>query len=250
MKRFFSNCVYVAVTAIAIMTFSFTPAFAADTVPKSEDTGFSASSDSTWGDLYRYFEPERFESLPEEIQRLYNSTILGSANSNISFDTAKSDNSLVEDTKTISKLHETVDFDDDMTIVSTEGYLYYENGESTSVDENSRLSSKGVISMEGLLNLTMGLSSSTDEIEYTTVMSSTKKCPEVLVNMSLYDTVSKKYVGFDDGKEKNAKICTLDDSFTGLVSGRKYRAEAMGLVSPPDGYYANPLYLSYNKSTK
>lgn len=250
MKRIFSKCICVAVTAIAIMTFSFTPAFAADTIDKNEDMGFSASSDSTWGDLYRFFEPETFESLPEEIQMFYDSTILERVDSNTTFDAVKEDNSLLEDTKSISKLHETVDFDDDMTIVSSDGYLYSENGEVTGVDENKRLSSKGVISIEGLLNLTMGVSSSTDEIEYTTVMSSTKKCPEVIVSMSLYDTVSKKYVGFDEGKEKNAYICTLDDSFTGLVSGRKYRVEAMGLVSPPDGYYATPLYLDYNKSTK
>lgn len=45
----------------------------AGAVNTSEDVeGFTPTNNSTYGDLYRYFEPEEFYSLPEDIQEAYN----------------------------------------------------------------------------------------------------------------------------------------------------------------------------------
>ena len=38
--------------------------------------GFPSSSDSTWGDLFRRFDPEGFSALPEEVQAEYDRTLL------------------------------------------------------------------------------------------------------------------------------------------------------------------------------
>ncbi|NCC17234.1 MAG: hypothetical protein EOM28_13095 [Clostridia bacterium] len=163
MKKIFSIGICVAVTAVAIMTFAFAHPSATDTMADSVDKGFSASSDSTWGDLYRFFEPEKFEALPTEIQMIYDNTLLEDMNTDSTFNRVQFDDTLLEDMNTISRLLQAVEFDDDMTIVSTMGYLYAENAESTGVEEDSKPNRKPLIGMEGLPNLTMSLSSSADE---------------------------------------------------------------------------------------
>ena len=88
-----------------------------DTSVQSEENGTSSShandndiesftptSDSTWGDLHRHFDPEGFEELPKEMQE-------------------QLDNSLLEDVGESNRpITETTI--DDWTIVSTEGALY------------------------------------------------------------------------------------------------------------------------------
>lgn len=91
-----------------------------DTSVQSEENGTSSShandndiepftptSDSTWGDLHRHFDPEGFEELPKEIQEQLDSSLLE--------DVGKSNGPITETTI------------DDWTIVSTEGYLYPDN---------------------------------------------------------------------------------------------------------------------------
>lgn len=41
-----------------------------------EVEGFTPQSTSTYGDLYRYFEPEKFAELPKDIQQAYDSMLL------------------------------------------------------------------------------------------------------------------------------------------------------------------------------
>lgn len=68
---------------------------------------FTPTSNSTWGDLHRHFDPEGFEALPKDIQEQLDNFLLE--------DVGKDDNPIVDTTI------------DDWTIVSTEGYLYTEN---------------------------------------------------------------------------------------------------------------------------
>ena len=69
MKKSFSKLIDVAV---AVMICSVVPVFAVD----SADDGYTVNSDTTWGDLYRYYEPEMFATLPEAIQMQYDNTLL------------------------------------------------------------------------------------------------------------------------------------------------------------------------------
>lgn len=142
MKKIFSKRICVTVIATAIITFVCTPTFTVDTMADSEGIEFSASSDSTWGDLYRSFEPEEFQALSEEIQLIYDSTLLKDTNTNYTYDIVKDNKALLEDMRVMSRVLETVKFDDDMTVVSTMGYLYSIDGESIEVEEDSKLNAE------------------------------------------------------------------------------------------------------------
>ena len=77
------------------------------------DTGYTVNSDTTWGDLYRYYEPETFETLPAEIQMQY-------------------DNTLFENLDTKSPQFEYND--GDMEIVSVFGTVYHVGDEHTGAE--------------------------------------------------------------------------------------------------------------------
>lgn len=53
-----------------ILSSAVVTAGAVDTAEEVE--GFTPTSTSTYGDLYRYFEPEEFYSLPKDVQEAYN----------------------------------------------------------------------------------------------------------------------------------------------------------------------------------
>ena len=55
-----------------------------------EETGFTPTADSTWGDVLRALSPEEFNNLPETIQRQYDNTPLNSPNSDASLNRTSS----------------------------------------------------------------------------------------------------------------------------------------------------------------
>lgn len=105
MKRCFREVVSL-ISAVAIAASMSVCAFTSDS---QTDMGFTPDYDSTWGDLYRYFDPEGFEVLPPEIQKQYDSVLFDDGEANV------------------------VAMDDAETTVSTSGFIYTE--ESSEVAE-------------------------------------------------------------------------------------------------------------------
>lgn len=74
MKKILSKILCLSLVAASIMAFPAVSAIASDTPTTNQ--GFIPFNDSTWGDLYRYFDPEGFSALPPEVKQVYNSTLL------------------------------------------------------------------------------------------------------------------------------------------------------------------------------
>lgn len=210
------------VTALVVVASLSVSAFASEAPTKD---GFAPEADSTWGDLFRYFDPEGFEALPVEIQDQYDAALLNPQTS-------------VGTEEAISTMS------DAETTVSASGYLY---GDS---DENAPESR--AIDIAGLLNLTLGVSSTKTEIEYTAGLFCTKTCPWMYCSVTIYDGETGKYIDFDRSAELDgAKVCSVDGTFSGLESKHEYRVQAFGNVTPPEGYFiSNPLYVETMKETK
>lgn len=82
-KKLFSKTICMVLATATVMSFSVIPSFASEAtsnVSSVDEKAYTPSSDSTWGDLYRYFDPEGFTSLTDEEKQLYNSTPLNNNN--------------------------------------------------------------------------------------------------------------------------------------------------------------------------
>ncbi|WP_449290954.1 hypothetical protein [Oscillibacter ruminantium] len=213
------------VTAVVMVACLSIPAFASEV---SKEDEFMPKSDSTWGDLYRYFDTEGFENLPVEVQQEYNSALL--------------------DEKTTSKSTNDVavmsgDFE---TVVSSTTYLYKEA--DSNVAEHQTVNS---IDIGGFLNLSLGVSSTQDTISYTAGLFSTINCPRMYCSVTLYDADTGAYVKFNSSPAVDAKVCSVDGTFKYLKSKHEYNLKAHGTVTPPEGYFlGSPLYVETNKKTK
>jgi len=141
MKKSFFKFIGVAV---AVIICSVVLAFAAD----SADDGYAVNSDTTWGDLYRYYEPEVFTTLPEAVQMQYDNTLLENQ----------------DNREVVSKVTtKSSQFDDNgVEVVSVSGSLYYIG--DAEVEERS---SKAPINLSGELGLVMSLGSTVSTIGYT-----------------------------------------------------------------------------------
>lgn len=210
------------VAALAVVTSLSVSAFASE-VPA--DDGFLPEADSTWGDLFRHFDPEGLEALPLEIQAQYDAALL--------------DTEMSTDTEnTISAMS------DAETTVSASGYLYADPDSDTQEDRS--------VDIAGLLNLSLGVSSTKTEIEYTAGLFCTKTCPWMYCSVTIYDGETGKYIDFDRSAELDgAKVCSVDGTFSGLESKHEYKVKGFGNVTPPEGYFlSNPLYVETMKKTK
>lgn len=211
------------VTALVVVTSLSVSAFASEVQTKD---GFTPEADSTWGDLFRYFDPEGFEALPEEIQNQYDAALLNTEMS-------------VSTENVISNMSEAE------TTISASGYLYKDTESTTGPESCS-------IDIAGLLNLTLGVSSTKTKIEYTAGLFCTKTCPWMYCSVTIYDGETGKYIDFDRSAELDgAKVCNVDGTFSGLESKHKYKVQAFGNVTPPAGYFiSNPLYVETMQETK
>ena len=214
MKQTFTRLVCTLLTVATIASFSALSGLAA----KGAKNEYTPSTDSTWGDVLYYFDPQGYENLTAYEKRIYDTTLLSECPS--------------------FAVSSPIVHHQSESVVSSSGYIY-EDSSTKSTD------------IKGFTNLTMGLSSTKDSIEYTTALTSTISCPKLTISMIAYNTESGKYVGTDLGSEENTKLCTLDDSFDDLESKTKYKIRAMGVVTPPSGYFTSgPLILEYTKETK
>ena len=89
MKKIIFKILCLTLVAANIMAFSSVSAIASDTPTTNQ--GFIPSDDSTWGNLYRYFDPEGFSALPLEVKQIYDSTLLNNNTASPTHETATSD---------------------------------------------------------------------------------------------------------------------------------------------------------------
>lgn len=245
MKKYFSKYACMLLAMVMLIPFS-SLSFADESdnnVTKNEVKGYIPTSDSTVGDLYRYFDSNGFESLSNNEKEMYDSMLLD-RNNKSNFKSEENDMAISEygddlifdtDTETAIRKHEDQ--------VSTSGYLY---SDSEKIETSSRN-----IDMKGLLNLVMGVSSTKNSISYTTALTSTKTCPKLVLTMYLYDKAVGEYVGFNSENEKDSKMCSIDDEFKDLKRNNTYTVTAIGAVIPPEGYFViGDLTKEIDKSTK
>ena len=232
MKKLLSKGIgmVLSLVCMSICVFPNYIAQAAETTDKVEVDAFTPSVDSTWGDLYQHFDPQGYDAFTDSEKRLYHSILL----KEIAETSEENMNTVM--TESGVDILGNKDFEN---VVSLSGYLY-------SNDNTNR-----AININGLLSLVMGLASTKDSIEYTTAFASTITCPRLAISMSIYDVKDGKYVGFNRGYDDNVKIFTLDDTFDGLKSKTEYTVQAVGTVTPPEGYISSgPLVTLDNKKTK
>lgn len=69
-----------ALVVTGILAFSMVAVFASENnhIDTETKTGFTPSGDSTWGDLYRYYDPEGFSDLSPAEKQFYDGVSLGS----------------------------------------------------------------------------------------------------------------------------------------------------------------------------
>ena len=89
MKKILSIILCLSLVAASIMAFPSVSAIASDAPTINQ--GFIPSDDSTWGNLYRYFDPEGFSALPPEVKQIYDSTLLNNNTASPTHETATSD---------------------------------------------------------------------------------------------------------------------------------------------------------------
>ncbi len=213
------------VLALVLMVSLSVPTFASE---MTTSEGFAPTATSTWGDLYCYFDPEGFAKLPVAIQIEYNNALL------------------VSETGTNTMNLEMIPLSDSNAETTASAYatLY----EDTSAGEISTQD----LSIRGLVELLLGVSSTKTTIEYTATLLCTKTCPWMYCSVTVYDADTDKFVDFDSAIESDpTKICVVDGTFDGLKSKHKYKIKAFGNLTPPQGYYlSNPLITEATKETK
>lgn len=230
--KLFSKILCMALAATTIVSFSATSAFASEAnrdVSVTEKR-FTPSDNSTWGDLYRYFDPEGFSALSPEEKYFYNSVPL---NNDDTTSPALANNSTTSSVAAFMAEHGKTDY------ISTSGTIQpIEND-----DEQNRAIDLGISTF------TLGLDSTTDSIGYTGLLISTISCPKLGIAVTLYDE-NGTYVDFNSESEDNAIACSIDDRFEGLESKTTYTVHALALITPPENYVASPLYLQEDYTTK
>lgn len=200
MKKFFSKSFYLALVVTGLIALSSVSVFASDAAPTKE--GFIPSEDSTWGDLYRYFDPEGFASLSLEEKQVYDSTPLDYQTTSPSF--------INTNTDAVEKLNDiTTAFLEENGIelndyVSVTAPIYCLDDD----DLQSR------ISLE-LATMALDSTSTTDSINYTDVITPTITCPKFGIATTLYDN-DGIYVDFNSESKSNTMACDINDSFDGL----------------------------------
>ena len=140
MKQTFTRLVCTLLTVATIVSFSALSRLAA----KGAKNEYTPSTDSTWGDVLYYFDPQGYENLTAYEKRIYDTTLLSECPS--------------------FAVSSPIVHHQSESVVSSSGYIY-EDSSTKSTD------------IKGFTNLTMGLSSTKDSIEYTTALTSTIVAP-------------------------------------------------------------------------
>lgn len=210
----------LAMTLVMVVSLSAS-VFASETLNSG---GFKPESDSTWGDLYRHFDPEGFNTLPIEIQEEYDSVLLDSE----------------QPSNSVSYVSTAINEDG---TTSASGYLYSE--------ENYEETTSRSTNIAGLLGLVVTATPKTTSIGYSGVFASSIKCPRMYTSVSIYDKSTNEYIALDYSNDTNTTSCSVSGSFTGLKSKHTYTIKGYGSVTPPSGYYTSgPVTTLQNITTK
>lgn len=241
MKKIIFKILCLTLVAANIMAFSSVSAIASDTPTTNQ--GFIPSDDSTWGDLYRYFDPEGFSALPPEVKQVYNSTLLNNDTASPTHATSTPDQVSASTTITFLPKEEaaTQNSGSDLEIVSASTTITFLPKEE--VEAQSRGSD-----LE-LANFTLNLAPGTNSISYTGFIASTIPCPKLGIAVTLYNE-DGIYVDFNSESEKGSIFCSIAGTFDDLESKTTYTAHGLALVTPPPGYIAPPGYLFLECTTK
>lgn len=226
-------CATLAVTCI--VSFSSISAFATENNASEAEMGFVPSADSTWGDLYRHFDYEGFSALSPEEKQFYDSVLLNSGTeSTVLADTrvAPASTSAVDDV--IASYMEEHGKEDYVSVYTA---LQPEEPQSRAIEL-------------GIAGFSLGVTTTTNSIEYTGLIATTVACPKLGIAVTLYDE-NGIYTDFNSESESNATFCGIDDTFENLQSKKTYTVHALGLVTPPANYVlSNPLAIMKDYTTK
>lgn len=229
MKTKLARLTSMALAAIMAMSITSISAFAAE--PTTE--GFKANANSTWGDAYRYLEPEEFESLPDFVQEQLNYTLVDSQTSDTSLPTPAE--ARLESGFSIAPMGDMED------VVSATGNIY-------SQEQGNRIVNS--IDINGLMYLLMGASSTKTEIDVTAPLGCTIECPYLYCGVLLKEA-DGTILAIKSASEADATLCTVDDTFDGLERKTTYTLRAVGVVTPPEGYFTSGnLSVEMDKATK
>lgn len=241
MRKIFSKILCLTMVVASIMAFSTASAIASSKTTSKR--GFVPSDDSTWGDLYRYFDPEGFSALPLEMKQIYNSILLNNNTEASTQEATISDQVSASTSVTfIPQEGATIsDSDSDAERISASTSMtFLPKEEGTAQSRGSDLE---------LANFTLSLLPTTDSISYTGFLASTIPCPKLGIAVTLYNE-DGIYVDFNSESEEDAMFCSISDTFDGLESKTTYTAHGLALVTPPPDYIAPPGYLLLECTTK
>ena len=79
MKRHWIHSIKSLIAVAVVASCSVAACFASDTgifSASTSVTGYTPTESSTWGDLYRHFDPEGFEALSAEEQAMFDAALL------------------------------------------------------------------------------------------------------------------------------------------------------------------------------
>lgn len=227
MKKFFSKIICSALVVSSIIAFSSSPALASD-VPTTKD-GFIPSEDSTWGDLYRHFDPEGFATLSPEEKKIYDSTLLGN---NTATPASTNTNDVISE------------------FMEAHGMENYVSASSIirPTKQSDTAAPSPLISLE-VANFAVATRPSTNSIDYAGIVVCTIPCPVLGMALTLYNE-DGIYVDFNADSEEDAMIFGINDTFDGLESKTTYQVHALVLLTPPPGYTAAPASLLQDCTTQ
>ncbi|MFB2023013.1 hypothetical protein ACEVJL_16395 [Pseudoflavonifractor sp. P01025] len=228
MRKIFSKILCSALVVTAIVSLSSIPALASDV--QTTEKGFIPSANSTWGDLYRYFDPDGFAALSPEEKQIFNSILLDD-------DTTSTGFILPAENADIASTGFTFPIENDDT-TSTGFILPIENA-----DTQDRSIDLGITAFKLTVDPT------TDSIDYTSSLLSTIPCPKLGIAVTLYNE-DGIYVDFNSESEDDAIFCSIDDTFNGLKSKTTYTVHALALITPPPNYVATPQFKTKECTTK
>lgn len=222
MKRKFVKRFSVILGTIMVLLISSIPIYASN--EKDATDGYVLKEDSTWGDLYQYFDPDGFAVLDTQLQELYNALPLEIQDNATTFSIEDDGDSLLSSTE---------------SVVYTTGYLY----DSTSTDR--------AVDIKGLVYFVMGTESSRNSIGYSTALSAPVSCPMLQTSISLYEKSSGRFIDFNSDSDLDSRLLNINDTFDGLDSGTEYTIISIATVLPPSGYVCSGIpQLQQNVETK
>ena len=212
----------VVLSAAMAVLISSVPVYASN--EETATNGYILNDNSTWGDLYQYFDPDGFAALNIQVQKLYNSLPLEVQENATTFSLEEDGDLLLSNTE---------------SIVCTTGYMY----DSVSADR--------AVDIKGLIYFMMGTDSSRNSIDYSTVLTAPVSCPMLQTSISLYEKSSGKFIDFNSDSDLDSRLLSINDTFDDLDSGTEYSIISIATVLPPSGYVCSGVpQLQQNVKTK